>query len=227
MTKQTVANNPFLAACKRLYNVPIYKGVAEAVNAAGPLGGVAAGAKYLAKTLGGSPSEYLDPEDTLRSFGRGTATSRPKAKVKKASGPMTGHEMLAQINNALLSVFGHMKFHATYTLNRLAPEARMGTFWIRFQNVPKGASELDTLNANHKVWIKVQAAGEPEYGNRTLWPFGDLAPEKVKASDEHNRGFRAKTGTPQAIVDYIIKYFMEHKAELLVPYDPNHWRRKS
>lgn len=32
MKKQTAANNEFLAACKRLFNVPIFKRVSEIMN---------------------------------------------------------------------------------------------------------------------------------------------------------------------------------------------------
>ncbi len=146
--------------------------------------------------------------------------------AKATSSPMTGDEMAAQIKAALEPIYGHLKFRVIYERNRLDSSGKMGTFWIRFANVKKGASDLDTLNANHQAWIMIKAAGEPEYGKITLWPYGTPAPEKVKASDEHHRGFRAKTASPQAIVDYVVKFFMDNRADFLVPYDPDHWRRK-
>lgn len=95
---------------------------------------------------------------------------------------------------------------------------------IDFFQVPKGAPDIDHWNS--PVYIKVvldgvrlptTPKGEP------AWKKNDPTPGALKAWEARSHGgvrFRAKTGAPKAVVDYIVKWFKTNADKLKAPPAP-------
>lgn len=81
---------------------------------------------------------------------------------------------------------------------------------IIYANVPPNAPELDALNSKVQFMISIEPV------ERRGWAVGQPAPEKLKISQfRGNRGiFRAKTGSPEVIIKYFIKWMNDNAAML-------------
>jgi len=84
--------------------------------------------------------------------------------------------------------------------------------YVSYASVPKGSTELEALNAKWNPMFSItEAKGHS-------WYADGPSPAKVKiemfrGSGPH--GFRAKTGTPDAIMKYLVHYFKQGQAEMI------------
>jgi hypothetical protein len=134
---------------------------------------------------------------------RAPATLRYQGQlyVLAATPPTTGPEMEAAIRTALEPRY-HDRFLVVKYTEGIAP-----SLWLHFANVPRSAPDLDRWNA--KYHMKISVFGVPA----TQKPWTPIPPRlKVETSIGPRGLFRAKTGTPQQIVDYLIKFFTTNDA---------------
>lgn len=127
----------------------------------------------------------------------------------------TAQEIIDFLNECLEPEFGDMALQID-TGPRIGPE---DSVYVRYAGVAKGSPRIDIENALSSGLFSIYAApGEK-------WPRGGKAPAKLKV--EQVRGglyqgtsfigtpkilMRAKSGTPEKVVEYLIKFFMDNKS---------------
>lgn len=128
----------------------------------------------------------------------------------------TSQEIIDTLNATLGQHFGGMIF-------KVSNKPRLGNedfVHVVYASVHKDAGELAALNAQSNPMFKIEAAS----GHR--WHLDQPAPakvvvEKFRGSLNINRDyssrlkFRAKTGTPDLVIKYLIDFFMKNKDVLL------------
>jgi hypothetical protein len=142
------------------------------------------------------------------------------ARVQEIGG-QTAKEIAAQIMLELKE-FAGFKLHARQGLRLGNHDSVM----ITYASVPTGAPELDALNAKTNPKWHITEADKMTREQR--WLLDGPAPSKVKI--EHFSGsirrkndwnkannivFRAKTGTPQQIVQYLVDFFRKNREAFL------------
>jgi hypothetical protein len=142
------------------------------------------------------------------------------ARVQEIDGP-TAKEIAAQIMLELKE-FADFKFHARQGLRLGDHDSVM----ITYASVPAGAPELDALNAKTNPKWHIAEVHSPARDQR--WRLDGPAPSKVMI--EHFSGsirrknnwdkankvvFRAKTGTPEQILRYLVDFFRKNREAFL------------
>ena len=113
----------------------------------------------------------------------------------------TGQELADTMRTALGPMFREQSLVIKYTEN-IAP-----SLWIFYASCPPGSPEIEWWNA--KVHYKIGVFPVPS--SRAPWT---PAPAKAKAEAtiaNPRTLFRAKSGTPQQVVDYIIRFFKSNE----------------
>jgi hypothetical protein len=128
----------------------------------------------------------------------------------------TADEIVVFIRECLEPDFGHMMLR--FSKQHLGPNDGL---IIAYNSVPKGTRGVDVDNAFSNPKFSIWAAK----GER--WTKDGPAPAKVKIemfSGGVHRGksfrgesvpFRAKTASPEKVVEYLVHFFMENKDALL------------
>ena len=128
----------------------------------------------------------------------------------------TADEIIEFIRECLEPDFGHMMLR--FSKQHLGNQDGVYVF---YNSVPKGTRGVDVDNAFSTPKFSIYAAK----GER--WPSDGPAPAKVKVelfSGGVHRGksfrgesvpFRAKSGSPEKVVEYLVHFFMENKDALL------------
>lgn len=128
----------------------------------------------------------------------------------------TADEIIGFISQCLEPDFGHciLRFSKQHLGNQ-------DGIIVSYNSVPKGTTGVDVLNTHSTPKFSIYAA------KGLKWPKDEPAPAKVKiemfSGSVHEgksfRGpqvpFRAKTGTPEQVVEYLCHFFLAHKEALL------------
>jgi hypothetical protein len=130
----------------------------------------------------------------------------------------TTEEMIAFLKECLEPDFGHMMLN----FSRTHLSDRHDGFILSYNSVPKGTRGVDVLNT----------FATPKFSFFTpkniTWNWGEST-SKVKVehfsgsmyldkSGDFTRGklqFRAKTGTPEQVLEYFVRFFLTNKEALL------------
>lgn len=140
----------------------------------------------------------------------------------KDSGHVTADEIMNFLHECLDPDFGHMLLRI-----RRTTLGNSDGIHVLYNSVPQGTRGVDVDNAFATPKFSIEAAP----GLR--WKTNEPAPEKLKVEmfsgaiyldKEPKFGsgqklstmkFRAKTGTPEQVVEYLCRFFVENKGALL------------
>lgn len=129
---------------------------------------------------------------------------------------VTAEQLIAYIKESLEPDFGHamLRFSRQHLANQ-------DGFLVLYNSVLKGTTGVAVDNAFSAPKFSFYAA--PGF----KWLKGEPAPEKIKVEmfsgaihlDKNYRGpkvpFRAKSGSPEKVVEYFVKFFVDNKEALL------------
>ena len=127
----------------------------------------------------------------------------------------TAVEMMDFLESCLKPEFGHMMLRF-----RRPHIGEQDGFHLLYNSVPAGTRGVDVDNAFSSPKFSFYAPP----GTKWPWrePVDKIRVEMFSGSvheDKSFRGpkvpFRAKTGTPEKVLEYVVKFFLEHKDALL------------
>lgn len=127
----------------------------------------------------------------------------------------TAVEMMDFLEECLTPDFGHMmlRFGRPHI-------GEQDGFHVLYNSVPKGTRGVDVDNAFSSPKFSIYAAA----GEKWPWrePVKKVRVEMFSGSVHEGKSFRgpkvpfrAKTGTPEQVLEYLVRFFLEHKDALL------------
>ena len=146
------------------------------------------------------------------------AAAKPRKRAPKAPAWQPTAQEFAEAVKAQLADFMHNNLRATQD-RKLGDEDGI---MVTYASVPRGSSELDSLNAQTTPMFHVTRA------KGHAWPYDTPMPAKVKIEmfrgpvrtvndwkPEHRIKFRTKSATPTKILKYLVDFFNDNKAAFL------------
>jgi hypothetical protein len=126
--------------------------------------------------------------------------------AKYLKNAMTANDIITKLRSELAPIFKDYVFGAVHqNAFRYA-----GSIRIMFANVPPTATELERLNSTKNLSIYIADSPGRSYGHGSWGPDPNSdVPEKLYAYQSTGNGikFRGYSGTPEKVVDYVIKWF--------------------
>jgi hypothetical protein len=120
---------------------------------------------------------------------------------------MNANEMIRGLRAALEPLYGRYVFKVDLGGNL----GDTDSVHVTLATVPKGSPEIDCTNAKARIMVSIAGADHAMNG----WVRGGDAPSELTVSQFRGGPLklRKKTGAPDVVVEYLIKWFVKNKSE--------------